>query len=144
MSEVLQSNGLVLYLNNGDGYYPFACAKTSTITIDREVIELAPKTNNAYKRYIKGRNSFTVSGNGLITLFESFSFSITNLDSYIEGTDYGTGIIQGRFEMTNPSGLYKKYSFEGIFTNLTLDSTIGQSPTYSFIIQGTGAFTEIP
>lgn len=142
MANVLQSNGLVIYLYDGEGYSPFGCAKTSTITINRDTIELAPKSNLGYKSFIKSRNSFTVSGNGLITLFEPSKISISNFDLFIEGNDSAN--ITGRFEMTSMSGAYKKYSFEGILTNLTLESTIGEFATYSFTIQGTGPFVEIP
>ena len=142
MADVLQSNGLILYVNNSVSYAPFACAKTSTITINRDVIELAPKTNNRYKRYIGGRSSFTISGSGLIKISDPSNTTITFFDSYIEGTN--TIPVQGRFEMIDPQGNYKKYSFEAIIIDLSLESTIGSIPSYSFTLQGTGGFTEIP
>lgn len=142
MADVLQSNGLILYVNNSVSYAPFACAKTSTITINRDVIELAPKTNNRYKRYIGGRSSFTISGSGLIKISDPSNTTITFFDSYIEGTN--TIPVQGRFEMIDSQGNYKKYSFEAIIIDLSLESTIGSIPSYSFTLQGTGGFTEIP
>jgi hypothetical protein len=48
------------------------------------------------------------------------------------------------FSATDPQGNYKKYSFYGYFSQLTLESTIGNIPNYSFTIQGDGGFTEIP
>jgi hypothetical protein len=141
MAEVLQSNGLVLYLKQGGGtLYPIACAKNSTITIDREVIELAPKTSSTYRQYIKGRSEFTISGNGLIKVNEANINTITFFDSFIKGTDV---ICDGRFDMIDPQGNYKKYSFQAFLTQLTLESTIGQFPSYSFSMQGVGGFTEV-
>jgi hypothetical protein len=141
MAEVLQSNGLVLNILKGATYVPFACAKTSTITINKEMIELAPKSNSIYRRYMQGRASFTMTGDGLIKLNETASISFDFFDSFIEGTDT---VLQGMFSVTDPQGNYKKYSFYGYFSQLTLDSTIGSIPSYSFTIQGDGGFTEIP
>ena len=85
MAEVLQSNGLVLYAMNSAGqFYPFACAKTSTITINKELIELAPKTGSIYRQYIKGRQTFTVSGSGLIKVFQPGANTIDFFDYFIK------------------------------------------------------------
>jgi hypothetical protein len=142
MAETLQSNGLVLYIKNGAGtLQPFACAKTSTISISKDLIELAPKSSTTYRQYINSRASFTISGNGLIKVSETGSQPITFFDSFIKGID---GIYDGKFEMIDPSSNYKKYSFQCYITQLTLESTIGSIPTYSFTLQGVGGFTEIP
>lgn len=141
MAEVLQSNGLVLYIKDGAGtLQPFACAKSSTITITKDLIELAPKTSSTYRQYIKGKASFTMNGTGLIKISETGMQGISFFDSYIKGVDE---IYEGKFEMIDPQSNYKKYSFQCYITELTLESTIGSSPTYSFTLQGVGGFTEI-
>lgn len=140
MADVLKVSGFVLYITDSTGTYPFACANSTTISISREIIELAPKTNNAYRRYIKGRSSFTMSGGGLIKIVQANMHPITFFDSFIEGTD---AIYSGRFDMIDPEGNYKKYSFQCFVTELSLNNTYDATPTYSFSLQGVGGFTEI-
>jgi len=141
MADILKADGLVLYITtNPGGTYPFACANNTTISITREMIELAPKTNNSFRRYIKGRSSFTMSGGGLIKIVQSGMQPISFFDNFIKGTDT---IYDGRFDMIDPQGNYKKYSFQCYITELTLENTYGQIPSYSFNLQGVGGFTEI-
>lgn len=141
MADVLQSNGLVLYVKNGAGVLqPFACAKTSTISITKDLIELAPKSSTIYRQYINGRASFTISGTGLIKVTETTANAINFFDNFIKGVDT---IYDGKFEMIDPQSNYKKYSFQCYITELTLESTLGSIPTYSFTLQGVGGFTEI-
>ena len=141
MADVLQSNGLVLYIKSSTGsLQPFACAKNSTISITTDLIELAPVYSTRYRSYINGKSSFTISGTGLIKVTETGKYAINFFDTYIKGTD---GIYDGKFEMIDPQGNYKKYSFQCYITELTLESTIGATPSYSFTLQGVGGFTEI-
>jgi hypothetical protein len=141
MADVLTASGLVLYITDGANTYPFACAKNSTITIEADMIELAPKTNGIFREFIKGRQTFTMSGTGLIKIVQSGMQPISFFDDFILGTDT---VYAGRFDMIDPQSNYKKFSFNCYITSLTLESTYGQTPSYSYTLQGTGEFTEVP
>lgn len=141
MADVLTADGLVLYINDGTNTYPFACAKSTTITITKEFLELAPKTNNVYKEYIPARASFTMNGSGLVKIIQTGKHPITFFDTFIEGT---STLFAGRFDMIDPQGNYKKYSFNCYIQSLTLESTYGSTPSYSYALQGVGGFTEVP
>ena len=78
MAEAVLSEGLVLAVTNASGgVFPFACAKNATLSISRDTLELAPRTNGVFREYIQNRMSFTVSGNGLVKMAESNMQPIT-------------------------------------------------------------------
>jgi len=141
MADVVKAEGLVIAVTNtSGGVYPFACAKDSNISISRDVIELAPKTNNVYREYIKARQSFTISGSGLVKLVESNLQPITFFDDYIDGTDSN---VVCYLDMIDAQNNYKVYQFNAIITELSLASTIGSFGQYNYALQGTSGFTEL-
>ena len=141
MADVLTASGMVLLINDGTNTYPMACAKTTTLTIEREMIELAPKTNGIFREYIHGRETFTASGSGLVKLVQSAMHPMSFFDDFILGTDTSYSC---RFEMTDPQSNTQKYQFTCYISSLTLESTYGATPTYSYTLQGTGPITVYP
>ena len=141
MADAVKAEGLVIAVTNSSGaVYPFACAKDSTITISRDTIELAPKTNNVYREYIKGRQSFTVSGSGLVKIAESNLQPITFFDDYIDGVD---SEVVGYLDMIDSSNNYRVYQFNAIINELTLTSNVGALGQYNYSLQGSGPLTEL-
>lgn len=141
MADAVKAEGLVIALTNtSGGVYPFACAKDSTITISRDTIELAPKTNTSYREYIKGRQSFTISGSGLVKLAESNMQPITFFDDYIDGTD---SAVVCYLDIIDSSNNYRVYQFNAIITELGLASNVGALAQYNYSLQGTSGFTEL-
>jgi predicted secreted protein len=141
MAEAVKAEGLVIAVTNSSGgVYPFACAKDSTITISRDVIELAPKTNNIYREYIKGRQSFIISGSGLVKLAESNMQPITFFDDYFDGTD---SEVVCYLDIIDTSNNYRVYQFNAIITELALASNVGAIGQYNYSMQGSGPFTEL-
>ena len=141
MAEVVTSEGLVIAATDLSGnVYPFACTKNATLSISSDFLELAAKTNGIFREYIKGKQSFTVSGSGLIKMSQSYLQPITFFDSFIEGSD--TSFIC-YLDIIDKSGNYKVYKLSCFVQSLTLESTTSQNSTYSFTLQGTGPMTEI-
>lgn len=141
MAEVVKSEGLVLAITNvSGGVYPFACTKNASISITRDFLELAPRTNGIFREYLANRSSFTISGDGLVKMVQSNMQPITFFDTFIEGSD---SEYVGYLDMIDASGNYKVYTFNCIIQDLSLTSTVGQSATYSYSLQGTGPLTEI-
>jgi hypothetical protein len=136
MADVLKAEGLVLTAtySNGD-VFPFACAKNSSINVSRDFIELAPKTNGYFREYIIGRTSFTISGSGLIKLAQSFMQPYYFFDQFVLNIDTK---FKAYLDFIDNQNNYKVYKFDAIMQDLTLDSTIGATPTYSYTLQGTG------
>lgn len=141
MAEVVTSEGLVIAATDASGnVYPFACTKNATLSITSDFLEIAAKTNGVFREYLKGRQSFTVSGSGLVKMSQSYFQPITFFDSFIEGSD--TSFIC-YIDLIDKTGNYKVYKFSCFVQSLTLESSTGQNATYSFTLQGTGPMTEI-
>jgi hypothetical protein len=141
MAEVVTAQGLVLaFTNASGGVYPFACTKDAQISITRDFLELAPRTNGVFREYLQNRTSFSISGSGLVKMVQSNLQPITFFDNFIEGTDQE---FVGYLDMIDASGNYKVYQFSCIIQDLSLNSTTSQNAGYSFTLQGTGPLTEI-
>ena len=105
-----------------------------------DLIELAPKTNNVYREYIKGRQSFTVSGSGLVKIVESNMQPISFFDDYIDGID---SEVVGYLDMIDTSNNYRVYQFNAIINELSLASNVGGLGQYNYSLQGSGPLTEL-
>ena len=136
MADVLKAEGLVLTAtySNGD-VFPFACAKNSSINVSRDFIELAPKTNGYFREYIIGRIGFTVTGSGLIKLQQSYMQAYYFFDQFVLNMD---ATFKAYLDFIDNQNNYNVYKFDCIMQDLTLDSTIGSTPTYNYTLQGTG------
>jgi hypothetical protein len=141
MADAVRAEGLVIAATDASGnVYPFACTKDVSINITRDMLELTPKSNTIFREYIKNRQTFTVSGNGLVKMVESNTQPITFFDGFIEGTD---NMFVAYLDMIDAQNNYKLYKFGCIFQDLTLTSSVGQNAQYSFTLQGNGAITEL-
>ena len=141
MAEAVISEGLVLAVTNASGgVFPFACAKNATLSISRDSLELAPRTNGTFREYIQNRMSFTVSGNGLVKMAESNMQPITFFDTFIEGTDQE---FLCYLDMIDKTGNYKVYQFTAFITSLSISSNVNEFGSYDYTLQGTGPLVEI-
>ena len=141
MADVVKAEGLVIaYTDSSGNVYPLACAKNASLQITRELLELAPKTNNSFKRYIPSKRSFTINGNGLVKLVGTAQQGIDFFDDLFTTID--TNYV-AYLDIIDAQNNYKVYQFNCYISDLTLDSTIGTFANYSFTLQGNGAFVEI-
>lgn len=141
MAEAVLSEGLVIAVTNASGgVFPFACAKNATLSISRDTLELAPRTNSVFREYIQNRMSFTVSGNGLVKMAESNMQPITFFDTFIEGTDQE---FLCYLDMIDKTGNYKVYQFTAFITSLSISSSVNEFGSYDYTLQGTGPLVEI-
>ena len=141
MAEAVLSEGLVLAVTNASGgVFPFACAKNATLSISRDTLELAPRTNGVFREYIQNRMSFTVSGNGLVKMAESNMQPITFFDTFIEGTDQE---FLCYLDIIDKTGNYKVYQFTAFITSLSISSNVNEFGSYDYTLQGTGPLLEI-
>jgi hypothetical protein len=140
MADVVKAEGLVIaYTLDGD-VYPLACAKNSSLTISRDFLELAPKTNGLYREFIPARRNFTISGSGLMKLAQSFMQPFAFFEEFFTGSDTK---FTAYLDIIDAQNNYRVFSFDCYIQDLTLDSTVGTNVTYSYNIQGSGAFTEL-
>jgi hypothetical protein len=141
MADVVKAEGLVIaYTDSSGNIYPLACAKNASIQITRELLELVPKSNNTFKRYIPSKRSFTISGSGLVKLVGTNQQGLNFFDDMFTTTD--TNYV-AYLDIIDAQNNYKVYQFNCYISDITLDSTIGNFANYSYTLQGNGAFTEL-
>jgi len=141
MADVVKAEGLVIaYTDSSGNIYPLACAKNASIQITRELLELVPKSNNTFKRYIPSKRSFTISGSGLVKLVGTNQQGLDFFDDMFTTTD--TNYV-AYLDIIDAQNNYKVYQFNCYISDITLDSTIGNFANYSYTLQGNGAFTEL-
>jgi hypothetical protein len=134
MADTLKAEGLVIAAMDSSGNaYPFACATNSSISISGETLEIATISNNSYRSFIGGRQSFTVSGSGLAKMTETSMNGINFFDNFITGTNTKFKCF---LDLIDNQNNYQSYEFFVIVTSLSLDSTYGAFPTYSYTLQG--------
>jgi hypothetical protein len=140
MADTLKAEGLVIAAMDGsNNVYPFACATNSSITISGETLEIATISNNSYRSFVSGRQSFTISGSGLAKMTETSMNGINFFDNFITGTNTKFKCF---LDLIDNQNNYQSYEFYVIITSLTLDSTYGSFPTYSYTLQGASPITD--
>lgn len=140
MADVVKAEGLVLAYTDGSGnVYPFACAKDATITINKEFIELAPKTNGVFKEYISGRHGYTISGSGLVKLDSIAQHPITFFESFIKGNATS---FNGYIDIIDSSNNLQVYDFSCFIQDLTLSSSATGFAQYNYSLIGNGPIRE--
>lgn len=135
MADAVKAEGLVLAYEFGAGVYPFACAKSSSITISKELIELAPKTDGKFREYLSGKRTFSISGNGLVKVTESNFIGIEGFDSFMIGTDVA---LKGYLDIIDAQNNLRVYGFNCFIQELTYDTTVGGFANYNYTLQGSG------
>lgn len=140
MADAVKSEGLVIAYLYEDNVYPLACAKNSSITLSRDFLELAPKTNGLYREYITGRRGFTISGSGLVKMAQSYMHPIEFFGDFFTGSDTK---FTAFLDLIDAQNNYRIYQFDCYIQDLTLDSTVGSIANYNYTLQGTGSFTEL-
>ena len=140
MADAVKSEGLVIAYLYEDNVYPLACAKNSSITLSRDFLELAPKTNGLYREYITGRRGFTISGSGLVKMAQNYMHPIEFFGDFFTGSDTK---FTAFLDLIDAQNNYRIYQFECYIQDLTLDSTVGSIANYNYTLQGTGSFTEL-
>jgi hypothetical protein len=140
MADTLKAEGLVIAaMDSSNNAYPFACATNSSITINGETLEIATISNTSYRSFVSGRQSFTVSGSGLTKMTETSMNGINFFDNFITGTNTKFKCF---LDLIDNQNNYQSYEFQVIITSLTLDSTYGTFPTYSYTLQGASPITD--
>lgn len=109
---------------------------SATLSMELETKERETKDTSG-KEYRAGSDSWTISGNGLqveetTSTEHPFNALVTKFQAKSEVTvEFSTGT----------SGDYY-YSGQGLITSLEVTAEVGEDPTASYTIQGTGALTQ--
>ena len=140
MADVVKAEGLVITLTKSGNVYPLACTRNATLSVTREMLALAPKTDGKFREFIPYKRQFTVTGNGLLKLSQSYMHGFQIFDLFGSSDTKYTAYL----DIIDTSNNFYVYKFECYFTDISLDSTSGtEFATYNYTLQGTGGFTAV-
>lgn len=139
MAYNIKAEGLVMTLSWNDDIYPIACAKDVSINLNRSFLELAPYNNSRFREYYPERVTGTITGNALVLLEGDYTHptSVLFADMYnINPTlfDITFDVLDSKSSAPN----YIAYETKAYLQDITLNSAIGQNPSYSFTMQISG------
>ena len=138
MADVVKAEGLVITLTKSGNVYPIACTRNATLSISRDFLQLAPKTDGKFRDFLPYRKQFTISGSGLLKLSESFMHGFQIFDLF--GTT--DTLYTGYLDIIDKQNNFYVYKFQCYFSEVSLESTSGQElATYNYTLQGTGPLT---
>lgn len=138
MADVVKAEGLVITLTKSGNVYPLACTRNASLSINRDFISLAPKTDGKYRDYLANRRSFTISGSGLLKLSESYMHGFQAFDLFGSSDTLYTAYL----DIIDKQNNFYVYKFQCYFSDISLESTSGQElSSYSYTLQGTGPLT---
>jgi len=124
---IVKASDVTIQFKNSGVYYNLKCSKDATITITQDNLELAPKTNHRYKRFIPNRISGTIQGSGVVETDNNYSFfQLQTLQ--LAGTDAECKFIVGS----------KTYTINCLISELTINVAASgfANFTYNLIING--------
>lgn len=124
---VVKASEVTIQFKNSGVYYSLKCSKDATISITQDNLELAPKTNHRYKKFIPNRISGTIQGSGVIDSSDNYSFfQLQTLQ--LAGTDAECKLIVGS----------KTYTINCLISELSINAAASgfANFTYNLIING--------
>lgn len=140
MADVVKAEGLVIAYTVGSTIYPLACAKDATISITRDMLELAPKTNNTHRQFIPTKRAFTISGSGLVKIVGTNQHGIDFFEDLLTTTDTK---YTAYLDIIDAQNNYRVYQFQCYVSSVDYASTVNNFAQYTYTLQGTGGFTEL-
>lgn len=140
MADVVKAEGLVITYTKNGKVYPLACTKNATLSISREFLQLAPKTDGKFREVIPYKRSYTISGTGLLKLVGTYMQDFNMFDLFGSSDTLYTCYL----EIIDNQNNFQVYKFQCYFSDISLESTSGTNfATYSYTLQGTGPFTAV-
>jgi hypothetical protein len=124
---VVKASEVTIQFKSSGVYYSLKCSKDATISITQDNLELAPKTNHRYKKFIPNRISGTIQGTGVLDSSNNYSFyQLQTLQ--LAGTDAECKLIVGT----------KTYTIDCLISELSINAAASgfANFTYNLIING--------
>jgi hypothetical protein len=140
MADPVKAEGLVIAYTVGSNIYPLACAKNASMTIQRDMLELAPKTNNTHRQFIPGKRASTITGSGLVKIVGTTQHGIDFFEDLLTTVDTK---YTAYLDIIDPQNNYRVYQFQCYVTEVSYDSTVNNFAQYNYSLQVTGGFTEL-
>ena len=140
MADPVKAEGLVIAYTVGANIYPLACAKDASMTITRDMLELAPKSNNTHRQFIPSKRASTITGSGLVKIVGTTQHGIDFFADLLTTVDTK---YTAYLDIIDPQNNYRVYQFQCYVTEVSYDSTVNNFAQYNYSLQVTGGFTEL-
>lgn len=138
MSQVKGEN-FIAKINDSGTWKGYMCARSISLSLNTEFIETSVTGNGLFATYAPTKNSFTGSGDGIVTLNEPGSLTLEDLQE----KQMAQEICQMQFERTDGSG--NTYTQIGYFfiTNSQDSGSYDGLDLFSITFQGTGRLSRV-
>jgi hypothetical protein len=124
---IVKASEVIIQFKISSVFYTLQCSKDATISITQDNLELAPKTNHRYKKFIPNRISGTIQGSGVVETTNNYNvFQLQTLQ--LAGTD-----VECKFNVGS-----KNYTMSCLISELTINASASgfANFTYNLIING--------
>lgn len=138
MADVVQGSEVVLYYYDTDTLesIPFACANQCRFSLQTELLEVTNQSSADYRDFEGDLGSWAIDGSGFTILNDQWNYfqlltQAKNKTRFVaqfvldNGTALGLTIVQGTV----------------IITSIEIDGTFNELSSYTFQLQGCGAFS---
>lgn len=139
MGDVVRGNACILYIKLGSVYYPIACGKDVSITITRDLIELAPRASADAREYEYGRYTGKITGSGLTKVNTAPDNLYTVFD--LAGFQLSKAKALVKYSLTDPSGNVKVFECNTLIEEVSVSKSTGQISSHGYSLQITGPIT---
>ena len=139
MADVAQGRACILYAKLGSLYYPIACSTSVNISIEREVIELAPRSSADAREYEYGRYTGEITGSGLTAVNTAPDNLYTVFD--LAGFQLSKQKLLVKFSINDSAGNYKVFECNTIIRTVGLSKESASLGRHDYALQITGPVT---
>ena len=131
---------VLLSTDGGSTYKGFALESDCSFEMNAETRETTSKDDAIFRTYVASAKNWTISGSALFGDDNATSWNPDDLYAYI-GTEVDIKITQCAAGTVTPATGETKIEGNAILTQLSASFPDKDNGTYSFSLQGTGAWT---
>jgi hypothetical protein len=136
MGDVVRGRACVLYMNLGSVYYPIACTTDVSISVTRDLIELASRSSPDAREYEYGRYTGEITGSGLVKVNSSPDNLYTIFD--ITGYQLNGQKVLVKWSIEDTDGNVKVFECNTLIRETGLSKNSAQIARHSYALQITG------
>ena len=131
---------VLLSVDGGSTYKGFALESDCSFELNSETRETTSKDSATFRTYVTSAKNWTISGSALFGDDDASNWNPDDLYAYI-GNTVDVKITQCAAGTVTPATGESKIEGEAILTQISASFPDKDNGTYSFSLQGTGAWT---
>lgn len=136
---LVKGENVVLLIKVSGVYTPYVCAKDASINITTETIETSVSGSGLWATFLPTKNSFTISIGGGISLNETGSLTLADL----QALQFAQTVVEVSFDETDLAGNVYRKQCNAYITNSSDSGSFDGMGIFSIEMIGTGAITRV-